>query len=479
MKKFLLVFACVAVGVVGVDVQTAEASTEREPEVRIFEYRKKKRTQPRQGSFIVGDRANRNGGTVAVADVTGNGKDNIIVGSGPGDKPIVRVYTKKGKLLHEFLAYGEGMKNGISVAAGDLDGDGKAEIVTGPGKGAGPQVRVFNKKGKIKFTPGFDAFDSNFRGGVQVAVGHLRGSGKKGQIIVGAGPGGGAHVRVFTRKGKFTGLDYFPFSSEDRGGVSVAAANVDGGATDEVVVAMHSYGVPTVKVYKSGGDKRVLGEWKAYDDAYRGGVNVAAADIDGDGVEEVITATRQDGNPTVKFFKGHGKLVDSGRHVYESDFHGGVSIAAGNVDKDGKAEIVVIPQKKIIDGRTDLYKYIEVDLSEQTLRAYRGGVKEHEFLVSTGTRGHETPVGEFSVRRKIPIKDFISLDQDTLSANYYETLEDVHFNMEFLPHYYIHEAYWHNNFGNPMSHGCVNVSLHNVEKIYSWANLGDPVIIKQ
>jgi lipoprotein-anchoring transpeptidase ErfK/SrfK len=79
-----------------------------------------------------------------------------------------------------------------------------------------------------------------------------------------------------------------------------------------------------------------------------------------------------------------------------------------------------------------------------------------------------TPTGTFQVQQKIPVKLY-------QGPGYY--LPNTKWNLEFLPGYYIHGAYWHNNFGHPMSHGCVNVSYQNMEALYDWAEFGTQVII--
>lgn len=479
MRVVALGTVCSIVGITAfVGIQPAEAADYRSPEARVFEIRKNSSTYAQHAYFLFDDPASENGGTVAVGDIDGDRRDEIIVGAGPGSRPFVRVYGKKGKLLSEFLAYSENMTAGVHVASGDLNNDGTDEIVVGTGAGGGPQVRVFDMNGNTKFTPGFFAYAEGFRGGVNIAVGNIDGKGGD-EIITGAGPGGGPHVRVFNKSGEYIGVDFFPFSNSDNGGVSVAVANVDGGPEEELVTAIHSFGHSWVKVYKTDSSKAVLGNFKAYADSFYGGVNITAADVDRDGFDEIITAVRQSGGPQLRAFEGHGHVLPLNLFAYEGDFRGGVSIAAGNLDKDKKVEVVTVPQKKIVDGRTDLFKYIEVDLSEQTLRAYRNGIKENEFLVSTGLAPNTTPTGEFEIFRKVPLMDFVALDQDKASAQYYDTLEDVHYSMEFLPHYYLHEAYWHNNFGNPMSHGCINISLQNVEWLYNWSDLGNPVIVTQ
>ncbi len=466
-----------AVSVFFVFAQAAQATSFRAPEVRVFELREKGTSETQQNSFNAFDSASENGGTVAVGDVNNDGIDEIVVGAGSGSQPYVRVYNAAGTRLSEFLAYDAGMRSGVNVAVGNLGGGAAAEIVTGTGKGGGPQVRVFDMNGVEKFTSGFFAYDEGFRGGVQVATANIDGKGAD-EIITAAGPGGGAHVRGFDKYGNFNGFDLFPFDAGFRGGVSVAGANVDGGAEDEVVVSQLTFG-QQVKVYKTSADERILGEFNPYASGFAGGVVVAGGDLDRDGVDEVVTVTRQGGATHVRSFEGHGKVLDAGFLAYEDQFRGGAAIAVGNADGDKRVEIVTIPQKPSVEGRVDKYKYIEVDLSEQILRAYKNGVKEQEFLISSGVAGMETPIGEFEVLRKIPIKDFIALDQNTLSAQYYETLEDVPSNLEFLPHYYLHGAYWHNNFGNPMSHGCVNIGLSDAARPDDWADLVDPVIVQQ
>jgi lipoprotein-anchoring transpeptidase ErfK/SrfK len=452
------------------------AEDKRAPLVRVFEMQKGGSEQSTQHEFFGFDASDLNGGTVAVGDVNGDGAAEVVVGSGAGSAPQVRVYSMTGTLLSSFVPYDAGMTSGVNVAVGDLNNDGRSEIVTGTGKGAGPQVRVFNSKGKVKFTPGFFAYDQAFRGGVSVATGNINGKGGD-EIITGAGPGGGPHVRVFNKKGNSLNKDFFPFSSSDHGGVSVGTANVDGGAEDEIIMAMHSFGEPWVKVYKADSAKTILGEFKAYNDDFFGGVNVAGADVNRDGLDEVITSVRQAGGPQVRMFSGSGDVVAAGFMAYEDDFRGGAAIAAGNIDADGKAEVVTIPQRKLIDGRTDLYKYIDVDLSEQTLRAYRDGVKENEFLVSTGVARYPTPTGETKITAKLLSHDYEWSYGIDHPDNY--DLPDVPYNLRFRSTYYIHNAYWHNNFGHVMSHGCVNVNLENSKWIYEWADVGDTVVIHE
>src|SRR5207244_12209577 len=81
---------------------------------------------------------------VAAGDVNGDVKADIITGAGAGGGPHVRVFSgATGGLLSEFFPYDGAFRGGVRVAAGDVDGDGHADVITGPGPGGGPEVTVF------------------------------------------------------------------------------------------------------------------------------------------------------------------------------------------------------------------------------------------------------------------------------------------------------------------------------------------------
>ncbi|MCW1930516.1 MAG: L,D-transpeptidase family protein, partial [Candidatus Kerfeldbacteria bacterium] len=451
---FFRLSICLCVSMFGC-VATAHAADTRTSEVRIFQSTRTGVTT-QQTSFLAFDEDVTSGGSIATGDVNGDGKVEIVVGAGSGEEPWVRVYSRKGRVLSEFLAYASSMTAGVNIAVGDLNRDGIEEIVTGAGQGGGPQVRVFDMSGDSQFTNGFFAFDEGFRGGVNVAVGNIDGV-KGAEIIAGAGSGGGPHVRVFRKNGAYTGVDFIPFSSSDHGGVSVAAGNVDDDPADEIIMGMHSYGQPWVKVYNA--DETIIGNFLAYSDGFYGGVTVATGDINRDGRDEVITGVHRAGGPQIRMFTAEGETFSNGFFAYETDFRGGVAVAAANIDTDAKTEIIVLPRQNTLVGRADLYQYIEVDLSQQTLYAYKNGDIDKQFLVSTGVAKYPTPTGLTAVSKKLPLHDY-KWEYGTDHPDNYD-LKDVPWNLRFRPNYFIHNAYWHNNFGHRMSHGCVNVNLEN------------------
>ena len=111
--------------------------------------------------------------------------------------------------------------------------------------------------------------------------------------------------------------------------------------------------------------------------------------------------------------------------------------------------------------------WIDINLSEQWLTAYEGDTPVFGTPVSTGIEGRNTPEGEFAIE--------YMLEWDTMSGDGYY-LPDVPYVMYFYGADAIHGTYWHNNFGYPMSHGCVNLPIDAAGWLYDWASVGTPVV---
>jgi hypothetical protein len=147
--------------------------------------------------------------------------DEIVTGPGAGGGPHVKIFTALGGIVSDgFFAYPSTFAGGVSVAVGNLDNAGALDIVTGAGPGGGPHVRTFTASGS-PLGDGFFAYDAGFFGGVNVAAGDLDGAGPD-EIVTGAGPGGGPHVRSFRVNGAPLGPGFFPYDINFHGGVKVA-----------------------------------------------------------------------------------------------------------------------------------------------------------------------------------------------------------------------------------------------------------------
>ncbi|HCJ52262.1 MAG TPA: hypothetical protein DHV25_00905 [Candidatus Kerfeldbacteria bacterium] len=176
-------------------------------------------------------------------------------------------------LSGEILPYGE-FRGGASIAVGEIVPSRPGlEIVTGAGPGGGPHVRIFDRLGNR--TGQFFAYAETFRGGIDVAAVESTPV-TPAAIITSAGPGGGPHVRVFNRQGKVIS-QFFPYPVEFRGGVRVDAANVDTkNDRPEIVVAPATGGGPNIRLY--GVDAKPVGFESEFEEWWRGGYDVAASE---------------------------------------------------------------------------------------------------------------------------------------------------------------------------------------------------------
>src|SRR4051794_24800325 len=122
-------------------------------------------------------------------------------GAGPGGGPHVIVRNAADQIVAQFMAFDSSFHGGVQVATGDVNNDGTADVVVGAGPGMEPRVRVLSGAallaGQFVDLKSFDAFQSDFAGGVFVAAGDVNGDGFA-DIITGAGAGGTPHVRVFS-----------------------------------------------------------------------------------------------------------------------------------------------------------------------------------------------------------------------------------------------------------------------------------------
>ena len=172
---------------------------------------------------------------IAVGDVTGDGAKEIVTAPATSGNALVRIWSVDGReAAPAFHAYDPKFPGGASVAVGNLDGQGKDEIVTGAGPGGGPHVRIFSGDGKVH-DRGFFAYDPRFRGGVTVAVGELPGDARD-EIVTGAGQGGGPHVRVFSGTGTPRGQGFFALDRRNTAGISVTVTDVDNNNSRDILV---------------------------------------------------------------------------------------------------------------------------------------------------------------------------------------------------------------------------------------------------
>lgn len=125
-------------------------------------------------------------------------------------------------------------------------------------------------------------------------------------------------------------------------------------------------------------------------------------------------------------------------------------------------------------------KRIEVDLSRQRVYAFEGGNKVFDFLVSSG-KWAPTPKGTFYIARKVRAQAMTGGNRANGTYYYLPNVPYVMFfgnyQIPWIRGFSFHGTYWHNNFGQPMSHGCVNMTIPDSGSLYSWTPIGTKVVV--
>jgi hypothetical protein len=270
---------------------------------------------------------------VATADFDGDFVDDIVVAAGPGGGPHVKVLNGVTlATMFEFFAYDAAFTGGVYVAVGDVTGDDIPDVITGAGAGGGPHVKVFDGDTQ-SVVASFFAYDPAFTGGVSVAVGDIDGDTDL-DLITGAGPGGGPHVRAFDYATLTEIASFFAYDAAFAGGVSVASGDVDDDGFDDIITGAGAGGGPHVRAFDgetaSSGTPQELASFFAYDPAFVGGVTVSAGDIDGSGVPEILTAAGPGGGPHVRAFNVASGVTELGSFfAFDASFTGGAVVTAG------------------------------------------------------------------------------------------------------------------------------------------------------
>lgn len=242
-------------------------------------------------------------GTINVAsgDFNGDGVQDIAVSKGPGagSNDVVQIFDgSNAKVIAQFSVFGNpSFTGGVSLAMGDVNGDGKADLIVSPQTLGGPSVRVFNAA-NFSILRDFFAFEGakSFTGGLSVASGDADSDGYS-DIVVGAGKGGNSRVQVFSGRDVTTlapvtpSLGYHPYSDFSAfepgftGEVYVSTGDFDGDGRAGLAIAAGTGGGGRYRAYTTNVDGRLGGlivDQVAVGYSGLGGISITARDINGD-----------------------------------------------------------------------------------------------------------------------------------------------------------------------------------------------------
>jgi lipoprotein-anchoring transpeptidase ErfK/SrfK len=218
--------------------------------------------------------------------------------------PVAGLYSPDGKLIRSLPT----IPAGANITAADLGNDGIPEILVGSPAGSKPSVRLLRLDGSKIST--FTINNVKGKPAVYVAAGDVNGDTTK-EIIVNFGSGTTPEVRVYTATGNRLSA-FLAVGKKFRGGMHVAIGDVNGDGVDDIVTAPGQGGGSYVVTFSATGKK--IGQFRAYPTNVRSGVQLATVDINGDAKAEIATVVSQPNN-LIKVFSGSGTVLNSFKTV--------------------------------------------------------------------------------------------------------------------------------------------------------------------
>ena len=288
------------------------------------------------GNFVAPSRI----GAFTVAISTGT--PMLAAGPSSGASADVRVFNANGELRTHFTAFEDTYLGGVRLASADIDGDGVVDVLAATGGGRTGEVLIFNGvtgapiSGPLSH---FFPYSATYAGGIFIAAGDINGDGRIDVVTAtDAGVGVGPHVKAFSGIDGSLLRSFWAYNTNFDGGVRVASGDVNGDGYDDIITGAGSSG-PHVKIF-SGADGSQLASFWGLDPSNHVGVNVASGEFNGDGLADIVVSAGSGATPQVRVFSGANRSLLASFLAYSSSFTGGVRVAVSDLNADGHDDIL-------------------------------------------------------------------------------------------------------------------------------------------
>lgn len=231
-----------------------------------------------RSSFFAQQSGPSGGAQVLTVDLDLDGKLDVVSAA----QGLMKIAYGNGKtsLIRPF---GTAFKGSLTIATGNVDRDAPLELAIG--REGSDEAAIFEQNGTLRFK--WHAYTPSFKGGVSIAIGDLNGDGLR-EVITGAGPTGGPHIRIFKTDGQVWNKGFFAFDAKERGGVTVAVGDINQDGKDEIITGSGQGTIPRVRIFNSEGS--LLREFTLDRTISTRGVSVSLADVDDNGSLEILAS---------------------------------------------------------------------------------------------------------------------------------------------------------------------------------------------
>jgi len=269
----------------------------------------------------------------------------LVLAGGPGSSPLIKIVNNQGQTKRDWFAYAQAFKGGVNLAAADFNQDGLREIVTAPGTGGGPHVKIFSQQGELLRQ--FFAYDKSFNGGVSVAAGNVDADGQA-EIVTAPQAKLKPLIKIFDTNNKIK-KEFLAFDAKYQGGVSLALSDLNADGQAEIVASQ--LGLPDIaKSWQAGGSQslvrifdaqgKLIKEFKAYSGALKGGLKVRSANLYLDPRTELAVWPASGAALNLKMFSPTGGLLTEWPLAYPQS-QAGWELTLGDMDNDQQADFIL------------------------------------------------------------------------------------------------------------------------------------------
>ena len=259
--------------------------------------------------------------------------DNVLLSVSSGsslssETEIFELHKKFGEKKYEFNTFKSTFEKGVEVIP--INDNNYLAI---PKNNGAPQIINLDNTGKI--ISSFFVDNENKMYGLNVVKGHVLNT-KEEHLVVSFGNGSEPKVLILTLEGKLI-QEFIAYPIGYKGGVNLSLGDLNGDGVEEIITGTQNTGGPQIRVFNFQG--KPLLQFFAYDKNFRGGVNVTTSDLNGDGIDEIIASPFVNGGPQVMIFSNKGKLVGQ-FFAFDKNLRQGLKIKGVDINQDGVEEIV-------------------------------------------------------------------------------------------------------------------------------------------